>query len=75
MEQLPEFLLADSSEYPESIFVIHTNFPRFVINLQNDEIEWWESFTAEDKEIATQEVADWVEQATRFYDQQISSYE
>ena len=75
MEQLPEFLLADSSEYPDSIFVIHTAFPRFVINLQNDEIEWWESFTAEDKEIAMQEVADWVEQATRFYDQQISSYE
>jgi len=75
MEQLPEFLLADSSEYPDSIFVIHTAFPRFVINLQNDEIEWWESFTAEDKEIATQEVADWIERATQFYDQQISSYE
>ena len=75
MEKLPEFLLADSSEYPDSIFVIHTAFPRFVINLQNDEIEWWESFTAEDKEIATQEVVHWVEQATQFYDQQISSYE
>ena len=75
MEQLPEFLLADSYEYPESIFVIHTVFPRFVINLQNDEIEWWESFTAEDKEIATHEVAHWVEQATQFYDQQISSYQ
>ena len=75
MEKLPEFLLADSSEYPDSIFVIHTAFPRFVINLQNDEIEWWESFNAEDKEIATQEVAHWVEQATQFYDQQISSYE
>ncbi|MDG1684910.1 MAG: hypothetical protein P8H63_02630 [Flavobacteriaceae bacterium] len=75
MEQLPEFLLADSSEHPEAIFVIHTTFPRFVINLQNDEIEWWESFTAEDKEIATGEVAHWIEQATQFYDQQISSYE
>ena len=75
MEQIPEFLLADSSEHPDSIFVIHTAFPRFVINFQNDEIEWWESFTAEDKEIATQEVADWIERATQFYDQQISSYE
>ena len=75
MGQLPEFLLADSSEHPESIFVIHTTFPRFVINLQNDEIEWWESFTAEDKEIATHEVAHWVEQATQFYDKQISSYQ
>ena len=34
-----------------------------------------ESFTTEDKEIATQEVAHWIEQATQFYDQQISSYE
>ena len=50
MEQLPEFLLADSSESPASIFVIHTTFPRFVINLQNDEIEWWESFNNEDKD-------------------------
>ena len=75
MEQLPEFLLADSSEYPESIFVIHTTFPRFVINFKNDEIEWWESFSAEDKIIATQEVAHWVEKATKFYDQQISSYQ
>jgi len=75
MEQLPEFLLADSTEHPESIFVIHTVFPRFVINLQNDDIQWWESFTSEDKKIATQEVVHWVEQATKFYDQQISSYE
>ena len=55
--------------------MIHTTFPRFVINFQNDEIECWESFSAEDKEIATQEVAHWVEQATKFYDQQISSYQ
>ena len=45
------------------------------LNLQNDQIEWWELFTAEDKEIAMQEVAHWIEQASQFYDQQISSYE
>jgi len=75
MEQLPEFLLADSSESPASIFVIHTIFPRFVINLENDEIEWWESFNNEDKEIAVQEVSYWVKEATQFYEREISNYE
>lgn len=75
MEALPEFLLADSSDHPDAIFVVHTTFPRFVINLQNDEIEWWESFKGEDKEAATQELAHWIEQATQFYDREISKYE
>lgn len=75
MEALPEFLLADSSDHPDAIFVVHTTFPRFVINLQNDEIEWWENFKGEDKEAATQELAQWIEQATQFYDREISKYE
>jgi hypothetical protein len=75
MEQLPEFLLADSSESPASIFVIHTTFPRFVINLQNDEIEWWETFQEEDKEIAIDQVSSWIKAATDFYDREISTYE
>lgn len=75
MEALPEFLLADSSDHPDAIFVVHTTFPRFVINLQNDEIEWWESFKGEDKEAAIQELAHWIEQATQFYDREISKYE
>ena len=40
--KIPKFILGDHSEYPNSIFVIHTEFPRFVIDLQNDEIEWLE---------------------------------
>jgi hypothetical protein len=75
MEALPEFLLADSSDHPDAIFVVHTTFPRFVINLQNDEIEWWENLKGEDKEAATQELAHWIEQATQFYDREIAKYE
>ena len=37
---LPKFLLADNSNFPEDIFILHTEFPRFLINLKNDEIEW-----------------------------------
>ena len=75
METLPEFLLADSFEHPDAIFVVHTVFPRFVINLQNDELEWWEDFKGEDKEVATQEIAHWVERASNFYDNEIAKYE
>ena len=32
---LPKFLLADNSQFPEDIFVLHTEFPRFMINLKD----------------------------------------
>lgn len=75
MSQLPPFLLADSLEYPDSIFVIHTEFPRFIIDLSTDELTWWEQFNSNDKEEATTEVAHWIKEATSFYDSQIKEYE
>ena len=47
-ETLPEFLLADNADFPDAIFVVHTHFPRFIINLTNDDLEWWETFSKED---------------------------
>ena len=41
---LPKFLLADNTDFPNSIFIVHTEYPRFVINLENDTIEWFENF-------------------------------
>lgn len=71
-EHLPEFLLADNADFPEAVFVVHTHFPRFILNLANDELEWWETFSEEDKEQATEEMALWVERATAFYDTEIN---
>jgi hypothetical protein len=75
MSQLPSFLLADSLEFPDSIFVIHTEFPRFIIDLSTDELTWWERFASNDKEEATSEIALWIEKATAFYDAQIKEFE
>ena len=51
--ELPKFLLGDNTDYPDAIYIIHTEYPRFIINLQNDEVEWLEDFSAEDrKELA-----------------------
>lgn len=28
--ELPKFLLGDNTDFPDAIFVIHTEFPRFI---------------------------------------------
>ena len=71
---IPEFLLADNSAYPDAVFVVHTQFPRFILDLSTDNLEWWETFSKEDKESATEEVAHWIERATVFYDDEINQY-
>ena len=47
--ELPKFLLADNTDFPEAIFIVHTEYPRFIINLENDEVEWMEEFSKEDE--------------------------
>ena len=47
---LPKFLLGDNTEFQDAIFVIHTEYPRFVINLVDDEIEWFEEFDNVDED-------------------------
>ena len=54
---LPKFLLADNSNFPEDIFVLHTEFPRFIINLKDDQIEWFEDLTGEKEEDIATELA------------------
>ena len=29
--ELPKFLLGDNTDYPTAIFVVHTEYPRFII--------------------------------------------
>ncbi|WGK63773.1 hypothetical protein [Croceiramulus getboli] len=73
--EFPKFLLGDNTDYPEAIFVIHTHYPRFIINLENDEVEWLEDFTpADEKELET-EAGSLIEEASRFYDREVERYE
>ena len=72
---LPKFLLADNSSFPEDIFVLHTEFPRFLINLKDDEIEWFEDLSGEREEDIAGEVSNLIEAASKFYDEQIEGYD
>lgn len=71
---LPKFLLGDNTDTPEEIFVVHTEFPRFVINLKDDEIEWFEDFKGEDQEELETVVATLIEEASEFYDREMDRY-
>ncbi|MFC5046451.1 hypothetical protein ACFSTE_03465 [Aquimarina hainanensis] len=73
--EFPKFLLGDNTDYPNAIFVIHTEFPRFIINLENDEVEWLEEFDKNDQEELQNEAERLFEQANEFYDREISRYE
>jgi len=72
---LPKFILGDNTDYPNAIFVIHTEFPRFIINLEDDEVEWFEDFDTEDQKELETETENAIKLATAFYDKEVAKYE
>ncbi|GAB5400480.1 MAG: hypothetical protein Aureis2KO_20650 [Aureisphaera sp.] len=73
--KLPKFILGDNTDFPNAVFVIHTEFPRFIINLENDEIEWFEEFDQHDQKELETEMENYVNEASAFYDREVARYE
>lgn len=73
--ELPKYLLGDNTDHPDAIFIIHTEFPRFVINLANDEVEWLEEFDQHDQKELETETENYIREATAFYDREVARYE
>lgn len=72
---LPKFILGDNTDLPNAIFVIHTEFPRFIINLEDDEVEWLEDFDQHDQKELELETENLIEEATAFYDREVARYD
>ncbi|RFN60007.1 hypothetical protein [Marixanthomonas ophiurae] len=72
---LPKYILGDNTDYPNAIFVIHTEFPRFIINLEDDEVEWLEEFDNHDQKELESETENYIKEATEFYDREVARYE
>lgn len=72
---LPKFLLADNSEFEEDIFVLHTEYPRFLINLKDDSVEWFEDIADENEQELANELEGLIELAGVFYDKEMQGYE
>ncbi|MCA0933806.1 hypothetical protein LCM02_15195 [Lutimonas saemankumensis] len=70
---VPRFLLGDNTDHPEDIFIMHTEYPQFIINLANDDVEWYDELRGDESEIAI-EIARLIEEASLFYDREMERY-
>ncbi|RLZ08759.1 hypothetical protein [Faecalibacter macacae] len=74
--ELPKFLIADNSDFPDKIFILHTDYPRFLLDVETDEVEWFEDLSdEEDAEDFDTEVAALIELALDFYDKEMAELE
>ncbi|AEW86085.1 hypothetical protein B0A78_04800 [Flavobacterium columnare NBRC 100251 = ATCC 23463] len=72
---LPKFVLADNSDFPDDIFIIHLEFPRFLINLKDDSVEFIEELDDEDETEIAREMEHLIILAGEFYDREMERYE
>ena len=73
--ELTKYILDDNTDFPNAIFVIHTDFPRVIINLEDDEVEWLEDFDQHDEKELELEMENLINEATAFYDREVARYE
>lgn len=73
--ELPKFVLADNTDHPEDIFVIHLDYPRFIINLKDDEVEFLEEPEDLDENELNAEMEGLITLAGEFYDREMQRYE
>ncbi|PID68323.1 MAG: hypothetical protein CR968_02075 [Flavobacteriia bacterium] len=73
--ETPKFLLGDHADYNDDIFIIHIEFPRFILNLVNDEVLWLEDIADSDANDLTNEMEALIRQAEEFYDEQMKKFD
>ena len=73
--EVPKFLIADNSTLQESIYVLHMEYPRFLLNVANDDILWLEEFSPADQEELNTVTEKLIEEALAFFDHEIETLE
>ncbi|MGB1971507.1 MAG: hypothetical protein ACPHSE_03330 [Flavobacteriaceae bacterium] len=71
--EVPKFLIADNSSLKDELFVLHTDYPRFLLNVSNDDILWLEEFSQEDQGELQKVAADLIDEALAFFDAEIEN--
>jgi len=72
---LPRFVLADNTDFPDDIFVIHLDYPRFIINLRDDQMEFMEEIDPLEEEELANQIKKLVEEAILFYERETERYQ
>jgi len=72
--EIPPFLLADNTDLPDDVFIIHTEYPRFVWNVSHDNVEWLDELEGEEDELVN-EIATILDAAQGFYEREMQRHE
>ena len=78
--EIPKFLVGDNTEYQDSVFIIHTESPRFILNLDTDDVKWLDDDLSEllgtdDEAELTTAISKLLAEADDFYQREIELYE
>jgi len=74
MIQLPKFVLADNTDFPDNLFVIHLEYPRFIIDLESEDIEFLEELDETEEVELKEEMDRLIDQAATFYEREITRF-
>jgi hypothetical protein len=70
----PKFLVADNTDLPDAVYIVHTEFPAFIINLENDEVKWLDDITDESEGDLTKTLEGLIAEAEDFYTREVERY-
>jgi hypothetical protein len=73
--ELPKFLLGDNTDFPEDIFIIHIEYPRYLIHRKDVELEIMEEAEDLDEAELNEEMEALITLANEFYDREVQRYE
>ena len=78
--EIPKFLVGDNTECQDSVFIIHTMSPRFILNLDTDDVKWLdddlpELLGTDDEAELTTAISKLLAEADDFYQREIDRYE
>ena len=71
--KLPKFLMADNSDFPLDLFVVHTENPRFILNVKEEEVKCFDKLEGDEEE-ALNELDSLIIQAFVFCESEIRKY-
>jgi len=74
MMQLPKFVLADNTDFPDNLFVIHLEYPRFIIDLESEDIEFLEELDESEELELKEEMDRLIDLAAAFYEREITRF-
>jgi len=71
---LPKFVLADNTDFPDNLFVIHLEYPRIIIDLESEDLEFLEELDESEEVELKEEMDRLIDLAGEFYEREITRF-